>query len=121
MSSRGNDDVIALNQFAAVLTSASEGVASAMNTEAKGTSIVIFNPLGISREDIVEASVDSSKNAGVRVVGPDGKEVPAQMRDSKVVFSRKRRRLVTQCTICKLTLRLHISINAASFRKLTRK
>ena len=84
-----NDDVIALNQFAAVLTSASEGVASAMNTEAKGTSIVIFNPLGISREDIVEASVDSSKNAGVRVVGPDGKEVPAQMQNSKVVFLAK--------------------------------
>ena len=31
-----NDDVIAMNQFAGVLRNATEGVAAALNTEAKG-------------------------------------------------------------------------------------
>jgi alpha-mannosidase len=84
-----NDDVIALNQFAGVLTSASEGVASSMNTDTKGTPVVVFNPLNISREDIVEASVESSRNAGTRVVDPDGKEVPTQVQNGKVVFLAK--------------------------------
>ncbi len=32
-----NDDVIAMNQFAGVLTSATEAVASALNTQTRGT------------------------------------------------------------------------------------
>jgi alpha-mannosidase len=32
-----NDDVIAMNQFAGVLTSATEGIASALDTRAVGT------------------------------------------------------------------------------------
>ena len=73
-----NDDVIAMNQFAGVLTSAATGVASALNTEAKGTAIVVYNPLNVDREDVVEASIDFPNGAprAVRVVGPDGKEVP---------------------------------------------
>jgi alpha-mannosidase len=73
-----NDDVIAMNQFAGVLTSASEGIASAMNTQTTGQAIVVYNPLNIEREDVVEASVPFSAKA-VRVVGPDGREVPAQV------------------------------------------
>jgi alpha-mannosidase len=87
-----NDDVIALNQFAGVLTSASEGVASAMDTEAKGTPVVVFNPLNISREDVVEAveaSVDAPPSTSARVVGPDGKEVPSQIENGKIVFVAK--------------------------------
>jgi alpha-mannosidase len=37
-----NDDVIALNQFAGVLTNASQGVAAGLNTEAKGVPVVVF-------------------------------------------------------------------------------
>src|SRR5436190_21044208 len=51
-----NDDVIALNQFAGVLTSATAGVASVLDTQAKGSAIVVYNPLNIAREDVVEAS-----------------------------------------------------------------
>ena len=52
-----NDDVIALNQFASVLASATESVASALDTNVKGRPIVVYNPLSIAREDVVEARV----------------------------------------------------------------
>src|SRR5260370_1572872 len=55
-----NDDVIALNQFAAVLNNGTEGVAAALNTETKGVPLVVFNPLNIAREDVVEATVNFS-------------------------------------------------------------
>jgi alpha-mannosidase len=88
-----NDDVIALNQFASVVTSATETIASQLNTEAKGTPVVVFNQLNIPREDVVEASVAFAGGApqGVRVVGPDGKDVAAQLESAtsgaaKVLF-----------------------------------
>jgi alpha-mannosidase len=76
-----NDELLAMNQFAGVLTSATEAVASGMNTEAKGTPIVVYNPLNITREDVVEASVPFAGGAprAIRVFGPDGGEVPAQL------------------------------------------
>src|SRR5437016_9155313 len=48
-----NDDIIAMNQFAGVLTSATDAVASAMNTQTQETPIIVYNPLNIEREDIV--------------------------------------------------------------------
>src|SRR5215212_7317157 len=77
-----NDDVIAMNQFAGVLTSATEGIASAMNTQTGGRAIVVYNPLNIEREDVVEASVPVSK-VPLRVIGPDGREVASQVIDEK--------------------------------------
>ena len=86
-----NDDVIAMNQFAEVLTSATESISSGMNTEMKGTPVVVYNPLNISREDLVEASVTfpSGMPKAVRVLGPDGREVPAQLSNGKVLFLAK--------------------------------
>jgi len=76
-----NDDVITMNQFAAVLSSAAEGVASAMNTEGAGTSVVVYNPLNIDREDVVTANISfpGGEPQGVRVTGPNGKEVLSQI------------------------------------------
>ncbi|HEX7958862.1 MAG TPA: glycoside hydrolase family 38 C-terminal domain-containing protein, partial [Terriglobales bacterium] len=76
-----NDDVIAMNQFSDVLTSATSAVASTMDTQAKGTPVVVYNPLNIQREDVVEATVSFPNGTpkAVRVTGPDGKEVPAQL------------------------------------------
>ena len=79
-----NDDVVAMNQFAAAVTSASGAVASALDTQAVGVPVVVYNPLSIAREDVVETTVAAGKQ--VRVVGPDGKEVPSQISDGKVVF-----------------------------------
>jgi alpha-mannosidase len=83
-----NDDVIALNQFAGVLANATEAVAGGMNTDVKGVPIVVFNSLGIAREDVVEASVDfpGGTPKAVHVVGPNGREVPAQISGGKVLF-----------------------------------
>ncbi|HEX7486571.1 MAG TPA: glycoside hydrolase family 38 C-terminal domain-containing protein [Vicinamibacterales bacterium] len=84
-----NDQNLAMNQFAGVLTSATEAVASSLNTQSAGTPIVVFNPLNISREDVVEASIEFPVGApaAVRVTGPDGKDVPAQIIASgKVIF-----------------------------------
>ncbi|HEU4833061.1 MAG TPA: glycoside hydrolase family 38 C-terminal domain-containing protein, partial [Pyrinomonadaceae bacterium] len=83
-----NDDVIAMNQFASVLTSATEGIASAMNTQTVGTPVIVYNPLNIDREDIVEANIPLQSGL-VRVFGPDGREVPAQIVDHTVLFPAK--------------------------------
>lgn len=86
-----NDDVIAMNQFAGVLTNSTEAVAAALNTATKGMPIVVFNPLNVVREDVVEASVTfpTGMPKAVRVSGPNGKEVPAQISEGKVVFVAK--------------------------------
>jgi alpha-mannosidase len=91
-----NDDVLALNQFASVLSSATGAIASGLNTEAQGTPVVVYNPLNIEREDVVEATLSFSNGTpkGVRAVGPDGKEVPAQLAEAgpgtaKILFLAK--------------------------------
>ena len=86
-----NDEVIAMNQFAGVLTSATQAVVSGLDTQVKGTAIAVYNPLNVAREDVVEANVNFLDGApqGVRVVGPDGREVPAQLSNGKVLFVAK--------------------------------
>ncbi len=82
-----NDDVIAMNQFAGVLTSATETVASSLNTQGSGAAVVVYNPLNIVRQDVVEAAVSvPSGTTAVRVTGPDRVEVPAQVENGKVIF-----------------------------------
>jgi alpha-mannosidase len=83
-----NDDVIALNQFASVLTSATEGIVGEMNTQTSGVPLVVYNPLNIEREDVVEA-IAPSGSGPVKVVGPDGREVPAQVVGEKLLFLAK--------------------------------
>jgi alpha-mannosidase len=80
-----NDDVIALNQFASVLTSATQGIVESLDTRTSGTAVVVYNPLNIEREDVVEATAPVS-GGPVRVVGPDGREVPSQVVGEKVLF-----------------------------------
>lgn len=86
-----NDDVIALNQFSDVLTSATQSVASSLDTQASGIPVVVYNSLNIAREDVVEAEVSfpGETPKAVRVFGPDGQEVPAQLENGKVLFLAK--------------------------------
>jgi alpha-mannosidase len=86
-----NDDVIAMNQFAGVLGSAAEAVSSALNTTTDGIPVVVYNPLNIEREDLVNADVKfpGGTPAGVVVTGPDGREVTAQIANGKVQFLAK--------------------------------
>jgi alpha-mannosidase len=83
-----NDDTIVANQFAGVLMDVTEGVASGLDTRAQGIPLVVFNPLNIDREDVVEAKIDFPHGMprGVRVRDSDGTLVPAQLQDGKVLF-----------------------------------
>ena len=86
-----NDDIIVANQFAGVLTDASEAVASALDTQVAGTPIVVFNPLNIAREDVVTANISFPNGTpkAVRVEDPEGHEVPSQVEGGKVLFVAK--------------------------------
>jgi len=75
-----NDELLALNQFGAMAQDAVGAVASAMNTQAKGIALVVYNPLATAREDVAEATVafPGAAPARVQVYGPDGLPVPTQ-------------------------------------------
>lgn len=76
-----NDDVVAANQFASVLTSATESIVGGMDTRGKGTPVVVYNPLNVEREDVVEAAVllRGGDPWAIRVFDPQGREVPSQV------------------------------------------
>ena len=86
-----NDDILVANQFAGVLTDATEAVASGLDTRGKGTPVVVFNPLNIEREDLVEAEIafPGEMPKAVRVRNPAGEEVPSQIENGKVLFLAK--------------------------------
>jgi len=77
-----NDEVLSLNQFAAVLRDSVGAVASGLDTEVAGAPLVVFNPLAWEREDVIEAVIrlPGEAPAALRVLAPDGGEVPAQFR-----------------------------------------
>lgn len=77
-----NDEIIALNQFAATLTNAVGTVARALDTRVEGTPLVVFNPLTLEREDVATARVRFPDRRGqaVRVFDADGRELPSQVR-----------------------------------------
>jgi alpha-mannosidase len=83
-----NDDAIAANQFSSVIISATEAVASALDTRGAGVPLILYNPLNIAREDLVEASVTIPHGTpkAARVIAPDGSESPAQIEAGKVLF-----------------------------------
>lgn len=75
-----NDEVVALNQSASALTDGAGAVIRAMDTRGSGVPVVVYNPLSIVREDVVDATVRLPKpSPSVRVFGPDGKEVASQV------------------------------------------
>jgi alpha-mannosidase len=83
-----NDDLIAANQFEGVFDDATEAVASGLDTNTQGMPVVVFNALNIPRQDLVAANVTFPRGTprSVRVRDADGKVVPAQMEDGKVLF-----------------------------------
>jgi len=75
-----NDEIVAMNAFAAMLTDAVAGASQALDTAVQGRPLVVYNPLAIERRDLVEATIDYPEGAPefVRVYGPGGGEVPSQ-------------------------------------------
>jgi alpha-mannosidase len=76
-----NDEVIAMNLFAAVLRDSAGTVSRALDTNVEGKAIVVYNPLAIARRDVVEAYMDYPQGAPqqIEVVGPDNKVVASQI------------------------------------------
>lgn len=74
-----NDELLALNTFGAVAKDSVGAVVSGMDTRAKGTPLVVYNPLSIAREDVVEATVSAPANRIVQAYDPSGKPVPTQV------------------------------------------
>ncbi|MBC7451360.1 MAG: RICIN domain-containing protein, partial [Cytophagales bacterium] len=79
-----NDEVIAQNGFSTILKNAVGATVRSLDTRTTGNSIVVYNPLSIAREDIVEASIAAStKPTFVRVYDKAGTEIPAQITSFK--------------------------------------
>lgn len=82
-----NDEIVAMNSFAAALSDAVGGVARALDTKVDGRPLVVFNPLSIEREDVVDASLDGvvqgqadlHPGTGVQVFDGAGHPVPTQL------------------------------------------
>ena len=76
-----NDEAIVANQLAGILSDSVGTVARALDTGVTGVPLVVYNPLSIPREDIVEGDVtfESAAPMAVRVFAADGHEVPAQI------------------------------------------
>lgn len=76
-----NDEIVASNTFAGVLTDAVGAVVQGMDTTAEGEPVVVYNPLAIDREDVAEATVHFKGGAPTSVQVFDGKgaEVPSQI------------------------------------------
>ncbi len=75
-----NDELLASNQFAAVETDAVGAVAASMDTRGPGVPLVVYNPLSITRTDIVKARIAGYTEPlkPCQVYGPDGQPVPTQ-------------------------------------------
>jgi len=76
-----NDETLAAGTFADVLTSSVGAIARGLDTRAEGVPLVVWNPLALEREDLVEATVrfPLAAPARVKVTGPDGRALPAQL------------------------------------------
>jgi len=78
-----NDEVLGLNHFAAVLEDSVGAVVRGLDTanSVLGRAVVVYNPLALEREDLVEATVGFPEGApaAVRVFGSDGRETPSQV------------------------------------------
>ncbi len=78
-----NDEVLAMNQFAAVLKDSVGAVTRSLDTQTQGQgqALAVYNPLSQPREDLVEATVvwPNTAPAAVRVFDPENKEIPSQI------------------------------------------
>ncbi|MGQ8336839.1 glycoside hydrolase family 38 C-terminal domain-containing protein [Sunxiuqinia sp. A32] len=90
-----NDEVIVQNMFSNVLSNAVGAGVRSLDTQVEGTPIVVYNPLAIDREDVVEVELPlSEKSDYISVFDKDGKELPAQVISSdensiKFIFTAK--------------------------------
>ena len=74
-----NDELISLKQFSDVLTSSVNGVSRLLDTNVKGTPVVLYNALGFAVNDLAEIEVEFAKAPkGIAVYNAEGKKVASQ-------------------------------------------
>lgn len=86
-----NDELICLTQANEVINTASGALSASLNTQTKGTPVVVYNPTTYIAKGSVIAAIPGSFKS-VSVVSPDGKTVPSQIIDkgenvTKILFS----------------------------------
>jgi len=75
-----NDEFIAQNGFSEVLKNSLGEVSSQLNTQTKGRSVAVYNPVAIEREDVCTAVMTFEKiPSNIQVFDSKGKEVPSQI------------------------------------------
>ncbi len=76
-----NDELLALNQFESVLTQSIGAIAAGLDTQTDGLPLIVFNPLSVERQDVVEARLPwaGEPPSALRVRSADGKESAAQI------------------------------------------
>lgn len=97
-----NDEILAMNRFSACLESSAGAVIRAMDTQGKGKTLVVYNPLAINRKDLVEAEVlyPEGTPKAIKVIDPSGNEVPVQILHA----SKDNMRILFLCSIPSLGL-----------------
>jgi alpha-mannosidase len=76
-----NDEVIALNGFAAALTQGAGAVIADMDTAVPGIPLVVYNPLSFSRREVIEAKLAFAAETpeNLEIIAADGQVLPAQI------------------------------------------
>ena len=75
-----NDELIALSQSADVMSTAVGALSGSLDTRAKGTPVVVYNPIAYGGRTVVEAEVPLAAAAkGAVACGPDGRRTPVQI------------------------------------------
>ncbi len=75
-----NEYALANKTFGDAFLNAAGAFAGALDTQCEGIPIVLYNPLSFDRVDVALAQINCASRLGdVRVFGPDGKEVLAQV------------------------------------------
>lgn len=77
-----NDELISMKQFADVLTTSVGAVSRGLNTNVKGTPVVISNPAGFPVSDVVEVTLPG-QGTKFTVYDDKGVRVPSQLLDSR--------------------------------------
>jgi len=75
-----NDEFIAANGFSEVLKNSMRDLSGLLNTQEKGKSVVVYNPIAQARQDVVSATLTYDKLPGnVQVYDGKGDAVPTQI------------------------------------------
>ena len=75
-----NDELLSQKQFSQVLTSSVGTVSRALNTQVKGTPLVIQNSISLPVKDIVEITVEATpQTRSFTVYDENGKQLPSQL------------------------------------------